>query len=245
MKIVLIHGAFHYGSLWGEIAAPLRSAGYEVHTPTLAGNGPPGADVDRTIGLAEAVQSAVDYVTEHDLSDFVLLGHSYGGTIISGMAEALPGRIRRLVYWNAFVHLDGESVEDLVPPVYNAMMDEIAASGEYGPGAVKMPFPVWREVFMNDADLDLARKAYDLTTAHPIKTFRDKLELKSFFDLQIPKSYLNCTDDIVMPLGELAWVPRFPARLGVCRLVQMPGGHEACFTNPSLSAQKIIEAARD
>lgn len=48
-----------------------------------------------------------------------------------------------------------------------------------------------------------------------------------------------------MPPGEFAWTPGFPARLGLCRLVQMPGGHEACFTNPALLARKIIEAGRD
>ncbi len=245
MKLVLIHGAWHDGSLWEEVAGPLREAGHEVHTPTLAGNAPPGVEVDRSIGHSEAVQSAVDYVLENDLTDFVLLGHSYGGSIISKMAEALPDRIRRLVYWNAFVLMDGESIESVSPPPYKAMMDGIAASGAYGTGAVKLPFPVWREAFMNDADLELAQKTYEMTTPHPIRTLTDPLELKTFYDLQIPKSYLNCTDDIAMPPGEFAWVPRFPARLGLCRLVQMPGGHEACFTNPELLATKIIEAARD
>ena len=60
-------------------------------------------------------------------------------------------------------------------------------------------------------------------------------------DLQIPKS--NCTEDIAMPPGEFAWTPR--SRLGLCRFLQMPGGHEACFTNPALLAEKIVEAARD
>ncbi|MCY3997555.1 MAG: alpha/beta fold hydrolase [Rhodobacter sp.] len=103
MKIVLIHGAWHYGSLWQELAEPLREAGHEIHTPTLAGNAPPGFETDRTIGHADAVRSAVDYLNERDLNDFVLLGHSYGGTIISKVAEAMPDRIRRLIYWNAFV----------------------------------------------------------------------------------------------------------------------------------------------
>ncbi|MEM9576904.1 MAG: alpha/beta hydrolase [Pseudomonadota bacterium] len=245
MKIVLIHGAWHNGDLWKEVAQPLRAAGHEVHTPTLAGNAPPGVEVDRTIGHREAVQSAVDYLNHHELSDFVLLGHSYGGSIISKVAEAMPERIRRLIYWNAFVLQDGESIEDLSPPPYKEMMDGIVASGVYGEGAVKLPFPVWREAFMNDADLDLAQKTYELTTPHPIRTLTDKVELKSFFGLDIPRSYINCTEDIAMPPGDYAWVPRFPARLGLCRLVQMPGGHETCFTNPGLLAEKIIEAARD
>ena len=243
MKIVLIHGAWHYGELLEGVADPLRTAGHEVHVPTLAGNG--RDNVDRTVTHADAVQSAVTYLDENDLTDFVLLGHSYGGTIISKLAEVMPDRIRRLVYWNAFVLMDGESIESVSPPHYNQLMDSIVASGEYGPGAVKLPFPVWREAFMNDASLELAQKTYDLTTAHPIRTLKDRLELKTFFDLQIPKSYINCTEDIAMPPGEFAWFPRFPARLGLCRLVQMPGGHEACFTNPSLLAEKIIEAGRD
>ena len=241
---VLIHGAWHYGALWEDVARPLREAGHEVHTPTLAGNGP-GEDIDRTVGHADAVASAVHYVRAHDLADFVLLGHSYGGTVISRMAEELPDRIRRLVYWNAFVLLDGESIESVSPPHYKDLMDSIAESGAYGPGAVKLPFPVWREAFMNDAELALAEKTYGLTTPHPLRTLTDPVRLESFPDLRIPRSYLNCTEDIAMPPGEFGWCPRFPARLGLCRLVQMPGGHEACFTNPGLLADKIVEAGRD
>ena len=139
---VLIHGAWHDGSLWEEVATPLRDAGHEVHTPTLAGNGPgnPG-DIDRTIGHAEAVQSAVDYINAKNISDFVLLGHSYGGSIISKIAEVIPDRIRRLIYWNAFVLLDGESVESVSPPPYKDMMDGIEASGAYAQVALSCPSP--------------------------------------------------------------------------------------------------------
>ena len=242
---VLIHGAWHHGALWEDVAKPLREAGHTVHTPTLAGNGP-GEDIDRTIGHSDAVASAVDYVTSRDLNDFVLLGHSCGGSIVSRMAEEMPDRIRRLIYWNAFVLEDGESIEAVSPPHYKQLMDAIAGSGTYGPGAVKLPFPVWREAFMNDADLALAEKTYELTTPHPMRTLTDPVPLKSFHELQqIPRSYLNCTEDIAMPPGDYAWCPRFPARLGLCRLVQMPGGHEACFTSPGLLAAKIVEAGRD
>ena len=119
----------------------------------------------------------------------------------------MPDRIRRLAYWNAFVLMDGESIESVSPPHYGQMMDAIVGLGEYGPGAVKLPFPVWREVFMNDASLELAQKTYDLTTPHPIRTLTDTLELKEFSGLQIPKSYINCTEDMAMPPGEFAWTP--------------------------------------
>ena len=172
------------------------------------------------MGHRDAVASAVDYVLREDLTDFVLLGHSDGGTTISRMAEEMPERIWRLAYWNAFVLNDGESIESVSPPHYKQLMDSIAASGAHGPGAVKLPFPVWREAFMNDADLALAGNTYELTTPHPLRTLTDPVELKSFHELQIPRSYLNCTEDIAMPPGEYAWCPRFPARLGLPDYVQ-------------------------
>ena len=116
---------------------------------------------------------------------------------------------------NAFVLVDGESIDSVSPPHYSQLMDSIVASGEYGPGAVKLPFPVWREAFMNDAPLELANRTYEVTTPHPIRTLTDRLELKTFYDLQIPKSYINCTEDIAMPPGQFAWTPRFPSRLGI------------------------------
>jgi len=239
---VLVHGAWHDGSLWGPVAEHIRNDGHEVHTPTLAGNGP-GDDIDRTIGHAEATRSAVGYIEDNGLEDFVLVGHSYGGTIISAVAEAIGERIRRLVYWNAFVLLDGESIDDVSPPHYKAMLDGVTA--ERGDGACVLPFPVWREAFCNDMDLAEAERTYALTSPHPRKTLSDKVSLKRFFDLNIAKSYLNCTEDIAMPHGDSAWHPRFSSRLGLARLVQMPGGHEALFSNPTLLAAKIIEAGRD
>ena len=239
---VLVHGAWHDGSCWADVGAELSAAGHDVHTPTLAGQG--RGNVDRTVGHAEAVASAAEAITRANLSDIVLVGHSYGGTIVSKLAEQLTQRIRRLVYWNAFVLLDGESLYDVSPPHYNAAMD--ADAFERGDGSTVLPYPVWREAFMNDADDALARHVYDeRLSPHPVKTLRDKVELKVFPTLAIPRSYLNCTDDSAMPPGEYGWHPRFSSRLGLYRLVQMPGGHEAMFTNPRLSAEKLTEAGRD
>lgn len=239
---VLIHGAWHDGSTWSDVAERVRSAGHEVHTPTLAGNGH-GDGIDRSIGHAAATASAVEYIENSGLDDVILVGHSYGGTIISAVAEAIGEKIRRLVYWNAFVLLDGESIDDVSPPHYKDMMD--ASAAERGDGSCVLPFPVWREVFCNDMDLAEAQRTYELTSPHPRATLGDKLSLKRFFDLPIAKSYINCTEDTAMPHGEFAWHPRFSARLGLARIVQMPGGHEALFSNPELLAAKIIEAGQD
>ena len=101
---VLVHGAWHTGAEFEPVAAPIRAHGHQVHTPTIKGNRPGDA---KTTGLKEAIQSIVDYLAENNLKDVILLGHSYGGMVITGVADLAPERIRRLVYWNAFVPNNG------------------------------------------------------------------------------------------------------------------------------------------
>lgn len=237
---VLVHGAWHTGDLLAEVAAPIGASRHQVHCPTLAGNRP--GDSKKT-GLAGAIQSLVDYFDQHKLNDVILMGHSYGGMVISGAADRLGARIRRLVYWNAFVPLNGEAVFDLVPPHYIEMFN--ALERERDDGAIVLPFPVWREAFFNDGDHEQAMRAYAMLNPHPLKTFRDKIVLKTeLAAMPVGKSYLNCLQDTSLPHSH-PWHPRLSERLGLFRLVEMPGGHEACFTNPGLLAEKIVEAGRD
>ena len=144
---VLVHGAWHTGKELEPTAAPIRAAGHQVHTPTIAGNKPGDK---KTVGLADAIKSIVDYLVENNLKDVILVGHSYGGMVITGVADAVPDRIRRLVYWNAFVPNNGESLNDMVPPPYVALFDAVAA--QRGDSTVVLPFPIWREAFINDVD---------------------------------------------------------------------------------------------
>jgi pimeloyl-ACP methyl ester carboxylesterase len=88
--------------------------------------------------LNEAIRSIADHLNESDLKEVVLLGHSYGGMIITGVADLLPDRIRRLVYWNAFVPNNGECLNDMVPPHYVGLFDTIAA--QRGDGSVVLRF---------------------------------------------------------------------------------------------------------
>lgn len=237
---VLVHGAWHTGKELEPTAAPIRAAGHQVHTPTIAGNKPGDP---KTVGLNDAIQSIADYLSESNLQDVILVGHSYGGMVITGVADRAADRIRRLVYWNAFVPNNGESLNDLVPPPYVALFDQIAA--QRGDGTVVLPFPIWREAFINDADLDTAQKAYNILNAHPLKTFSDKISLKANpADMHVAKSYVNCTEDTSLP-HHYPWHPRLSQKLGLFRLVQVAGSHELCFTNPERLAQAIMDAGRD
>ena len=121
-------------------------------------------------------------------------------------------------------------------------IDSIAAQTG---GAVMLPFPVWREAFINDADVELAQRAYDKLNPHPLKTFQDKIVLRTNpAGMPIAKSYVNCTEDTAMPHG-LPWHPRLSEKLGLFRLVQVPGSHELCFSNPERLAQAFMDAGRD
>lgn len=236
---VLVHGSWHDGPLWGPVAEQLRAAGHEVHTPTIAGH---GNGVPKDVDHDDCVASIVDFVVEHDLSGFVLLGHSFGGTVIARVAEEIPERIERLIFWNAFVPQPGNSLMDEVPPHYREMFAGLAAASE--DNTVPMPFPVWRDAFIQDADLELAQSTHAQLSTEPFTPFTDKLDLRRFYALDIPKSYINATEDTALPQGEWGWHPRMSGRLGAFRLVQLPGSHEVMFTNPALLAAKIVEAGR-
>lgn len=237
---VLIHGAWHTGAELEPVASLIRSTGHDVHAPTVKGNRPGDS---RATGLAEAIGSIVEYLEEADATDIILVGHSYGGMVITGVADRIPHRIRRLVYWNAFVPNDGESLLDMALPHQVAAMEALAAGRE--DGSIMVPFPLWREAFMNDADLETARTAYGLLNPHPMQTFRDKIALSTNpADMGVAKSYINCTEDMAAPHSH-PWHPRLSEKLGLFRLVQIPGGHEVCFTNPAGIARAIVDAGRD
>ena len=237
---VLIHGSWHDGSAWQPTIDHLKTKGLQAVAPTIAGH---GKGVDKRVNHADCVRSIVEYIAGNSLRDFVLVGHSFGGTIISKVAEAIPERIRRLVFVNGFVLQDGKSLTDEIPPIYGALFGELAKKS--ADQTVMLPFPIWREAFINDADLEIAKWAYSQLSPEPHQPTLDKLDLKKFYSLEIPRSYINCTEDNALPQGEWGWHPRMSSRLGLYRLVQMPGSHEVMFTNPVGLAEKIIEAGRD
>jgi pimeloyl-ACP methyl ester carboxylesterase len=238
---VLVHGSWHDGSAWKAVIQHLEAKGHQAFAPTIAGH---GKGVNKNVNHAQCTQSIVDYIVGKDLTDIVLLGHSFGGTIIAKVAEAISDRIRRLIFFNAFVLNDGESLRNSIPPDSQALFDNLARESD--DRTIMMPFEVWREAFLNDADLELAKSSYAQLSPEPYQPLIDKLDLKQFYSLPIPKSYLYCTEDNVLPQGEQwGWHPRMSSRLGLFRLVQMPGSHEVMFSNPLGLAEKIIVSGRD
>lgn len=235
---MLVTGAWHGGWSWRPVATHLRAAGHRVLTPTL-----PGLDLGddpRGVTLTDTVDAVVALVERADLADVTLVGHSWGGYVISGAAPRVADRLRRVVFWSAFVPDDGESLMDAVPPHYRDLFSaQAAASGD--DNTVSLPFEVWAQAFMQDADEGAQRTVFNLLAPQPMGTFTEAPNQKPFYALDVPTSYLRGTDDVALPPGEWGW-DRFPTRLTDPLVVDTPGSHEANFTRPEALAESILRA---
>lgn len=112
--IVIVHGA--WGGAWAfkKVEALLRDKGFQVYRPQLTGQGDRVHLARPDIGLNTHIEDVVNTILYEDLHDIILVGHSYGGMVISGVADRLPDRIKRLVYLDAMVPNDGESASTLL-----------------------------------------------------------------------------------------------------------------------------------
>ncbi|MEA5567483.1 hypothetical protein [Anabaena sp. UHCC 0399] len=91
---------------------------------------------------------------------------------------------------------DGESLRDSLPPHYQALFDSLARESD--DHTMVMPFEMWREAFLNDADLEMAQSSYAQLSPQAYQSLIDTLDLKQFYSLSIPRSYLYCTEDTAL-----------------------------------------------
>ncbi|MET0188972.1 MAG: alpha/beta hydrolase [Pseudonocardia sediminis] len=233
---VLVTGAWHGGWAWRPVAEALRAGGHRVLTPTLPGlhdgEDPTG------LHLSDTVDAVVNLVEGADLSDVTLVGHSWGGYVITGAAPRLASRLRKLVYWSAFVPAAGRSLHDEVPPAYQELFaGQAQASGN---DTVALPFEVWAGAFANDASEEVQRLTHSLMVPHPYRYFLETVEPIDPATLGVPVSYVLSAEDVALPPGEYGW-DRFADRLGVTAQ-SAPGSHEACFTQPAGLAEALLKA---
>ena len=113
---VLVHGSWAGSVVWRELAPRLRKAGHDVYAPTLTGIGARKHLLSREIDLNTHIQDVIGVIGDADLSDIVLVGNSYGGMVISGVADHVPEKIASLVYLDAFVPENGQSLFSVLPP---------------------------------------------------------------------------------------------------------------------------------
>jgi len=162
-KFVLVHGAFQGGWVYARVARLLREAGHDVYTPTLTGLGERSHLACHAINLDTHIQDIVNVFTHEDITDAVLCGHSYGGMVITGVAREIGERVHTLVYIDAFVPADGQSLNDITGPETTlAVLDQANRNGGMVP-------PVPAEMFnVNERD---AAWVDSMAVAQPLATF--------------------------------------------------------------------------
>ena len=169
--IVIVHGAWGGGWAFKKVDALLRQKGFEVYRPQLTGQGDRVHLARPDIGLSTHIDDVVNAILYEDLHDITLVGHSYGGMVISGVAERIPDRIKRLVYLDAMVPNDGDSVMNMMPG--GADFIKQMTKGDYiVPPWVKPDQP----------------PPHDVPQA--LKTFTDTISLKNEAARKIPATYI-------------------------------------------------------
>jgi len=242
LTFVLVHGSWADAHFWDGVATELRKRGHIVYTPEYAGH---GKDLNKNVTHAMITKSIVDYIKNWNLYDFVLVGHSFGGTVIQKVAEQVPDRIKRLVFWDAFVLKDGESLVDAFPTQMRQGFEQLRATSK--DDTIMLPFPLFRDSFVNTATFEEAKRMYVDVTPEPAKPLFEKLNLKAFYELPTPKSYVYFYQDNAWPQGDgYGWHPAMSSRLGQFRLIVGDGDHFTdTRTRPAMIAQKFYEAGRD
>jgi len=234
---VLIPGAWVGGWAWRPVAQRLRAAGHRAVALTLPGL-TDGED-PRELRLHHAVDYVVGELRRRDLRSITLVAHSWGGFPVSGVAHQVPDRVRRLIYWNAFVPEGGRSVLEEIPPHHADVFTQLAEAS--GNNSITLPYEAWQQSFFQDAKEPVRRLVHSLLVPQPFGYFADGLDIPPVTSFGIPASYVYSTEDLALPPGKLGWNPRFPDRLGVTA-IEVPGGHESCLTRPYELADALLKA---
>jgi pimeloyl-ACP methyl ester carboxylesterase len=183
---VLVHGAWGGAWIWRRVLAPLRKAGHEVHAVTLTGDGDRAHLRRADISLADHVADVVALIESEELDDIVLVGHSYGGMVITGAANALaPGRVRQLVYVDAMVPLPGEGWGSGHAPDIVAARQAAARAHD---NALPPPDPIDFGIEGRDRDWLLRRQV-----PHPFGMYRVPLHFDAVRWQALPRCYIDCT----------------------------------------------------
>lgn len=229
---VLLHGAFHGGWCWPRVAGPLRAAGHTVFTPTQTGLGERAHLMSPDITLDTFVQDLVGVLETEELTDAVLVGHSFGGSAISGAADRVPERIRQLVYLDSVVLRDGET--PLGRSSASLAAERRRLAGETGGLCVPAPDPAVFGV-PPGPDLEWMRRRL---TPHPFRTLETPLRLRHPLGNGLPATYVTCMDPEYVALAGHRAVAR--AQPGWAYR-EIPTGHNPMITAPELLVALLQE----
>jgi pimeloyl-ACP methyl ester carboxylesterase len=223
---LICHGAWSAGWTWKKMRPLMRTAGHELVTPSYTGIGERSHLAHPGIDLSLHIQDVLQVLKFEDLREVVLVGHSYGGMVATGVADRAPERIRHLVYLDAFAPKNGEAAMSLQPEAVRLRMaDAVRLQGD-GWRVPPNPMP---------PDTDAADVAWAMPkrVMQPVKTFQQPIELTGAVD-KLPRSYIYCTrsgpGDVFRQFAERA---KAAAQAGPgWRYMEMDASHNPHITCP-------------
>ncbi len=233
---VLVHGAWHGGWCYRDTAQLLRAQGHTVFTPTLTGNGEDFHHSHQGITLETHIRDVLGVFEAEELSDVVLVGHSYGGMVISGVADRIASKIRRLIHLDAFIPEDGDCLIDclrknLAPEMFAIYQAHFASSKDFG---MMIP-PIPGSVFGANAQTDawMQRRC----NAQALATFTMPLMLHH--PISLPRAYILADGWQPTPFVNIA----ASAQKAGWPVVTLKGGHCLMMDNHAGLADALIELA--
>ena len=182
---LIAHGAWSAGWAWKKMRPLLRARGHEIFTPTYTGLGERVHLATPDVGLDTHINDVLGVLEYEDLRQVILVGHSYGGMVATGAADRAPERVSQLVYLDAFVPRDGQSLFALQPAeIQNRMLESVHAAGS-GRQVPPNALPV---------DTSEADRAWIMPRRHmhPLKAFEQPVRLCGAVD-RLPRTYVYCT----------------------------------------------------
>ena len=230
---VLVHGAWHGSWCWKRVRKALQEQGHEVFTPTLTGVAERSHLLSPQVNLETHIEDVVNLIRWEELSGVVLCGHSYGGCVISGAADRVPERIGALVYLDAFVLEDGQTLHDTLPEAQrNAQLVAALREGE----GWKVP-PIPGEVFrVNARDVEWVNRQ---CTMQPLATFQQPLRLTGRID-----GIKNVTFILATGFEGSPFPPFYErARAKGWKTLTMACGHDVMLDTPGELTRALILAS--
>jgi pimeloyl-ACP methyl ester carboxylesterase len=190
---ILVHGTGCGGWVWQKLTPLLRAGGHEVYTPTLTGVGDRSHLLDCGVDLFTHITDVTSLIEYEDLTDVVLVGHSYAGMVITAVAAKVPERLSEVVYLDAYLPDEGQSEADLWP---KEMRKEIFKDFVAGKG-VRQPPSLG---FLGITDLEMGDWVKARMTPHPLATYNQPAPVGNSKSAALPHIYIHCTAGPTAPL---------------------------------------------